>query len=230
MKDLTQMTGSAGETAALRQDLSAAFRICHQMGWSESVGNHFSAAVSEHEFLLNPCWQHFASIRPQDLLRIDARDGRVIEGEGTPDASAWCVHGTLHRKKPEARVILHAHSPYATALACLKDPTIVPIAQANPNALTAAMAEIAQGGNCGEHAMVAYDYLRTTAKGETLTQARVDGFDHAFVIMGNIDSEGDADLARGSGQENSLVTQFEGHGSSFVFRRACRRRREFLRR
>ncbi|MDP6947129.1 MAG: hypothetical protein QF464_23465, partial [Myxococcota bacterium] len=47
---------------------------------------------------------------------------------------------------------------------------------------------------CGEHAMVAYDYLRTTAKGETITQAHVDGFDHAFVIMGDIDSEGDADL------------------------------------
>jgi ribulose-5-phosphate 4-epimerase/fuculose-1-phosphate aldolase len=28
---------------------------------------------------------------------------------------------------PNARVILHAHSPYATALACLKDPTVVPI-------------------------------------------------------------------------------------------------------
>ena len=74
------------------------------------------------------------------------------------------------------------------------DPTIIEVAQANPNALTAAMAEIAQGGNCGEHAMVAYDYLRTTAKGEKITQARVDGFDHAFVIMGDIDSEGDADL------------------------------------
>jgi hypothetical protein len=74
------------------------------------------------------------------------------------------------------------------------DPTIIEVAQANPNALTAAMAEIAQGGNCGEHAMVAYDYLRTTAKGEKITQAHVDGFDHAFVIMGDIDSEGDADL------------------------------------
>ena len=119
------------ETAALRQDLSAAFRICHQMGWSESVGNHFSAAVSEDgaAFLLNPCWQHFATIRPEDLLRIDARDGRVLEGPGTPDASAWCVHGTLHRKKPEARVVLHAHSPYATALAILADSTLPPVDQ-----------------------------------------------------------------------------------------------------
>ena len=117
------------DPAVLRQDLSAAFRICYQLGWSESVGNHFSAAVSDDgaEFMLNACWQHFATIRPQDLLRIDARDGRVIEGQGTPDASAWCVHGTLHRKKPEAKVVLHAHSPYATALACLRDPTVVPI-------------------------------------------------------------------------------------------------------
>ena len=74
------------------------------------------------------------------------------------------------------------------------DPSIVALAQANPNALTAAMAEIAQGGNCGEHAMVAYDYLRTSAKGETISQAHVDGFDHAFVIIGDIDAEGDADL------------------------------------
>ena len=117
------------DPAKLRQDLSAAFRICHQLGWSESVGNHFSAAVSEDgtEFLLNACWQHFATIRPEDLLRIDARNGRVLEGQGRPDASAWCVHGTLHRNKPEAKVALHAHSPYATALACLKDPTVVPI-------------------------------------------------------------------------------------------------------
>lgn len=117
------------DPVALRQDLSAAFRICHQMGWSESVGNHFSAAVSDDgaEFLLNACWQHFATIGPDDLLRIDARNGRVLQGDGTPDASAWCVHGTLHRKKPDARVVLHAHTPYATALACLRDPTLVPI-------------------------------------------------------------------------------------------------------
>ena len=44
-----------------------------------------------------------------------------------PDASAWTVHGTLHRMLPEARVILHCHSPYAVALSCLKDPTLLPL-------------------------------------------------------------------------------------------------------
>lgn len=120
---------SQPEPAALREDLAAAFRICHLMGWSESVGNHFSAAVSEdgRQFLLNPRWQHFATIRPEDLLLLDSNDETVLNRPDAPDASAWCVHGTLHRRRPEARVILHCHSPYATALSCLADPTLVPI-------------------------------------------------------------------------------------------------------
>lgn len=115
--------------ADLRRDLSDAFRICHALGWSESVGNHFSAATSVdgHEFLLNPKWRHFATIAPEDLLLLDCGDLTVLDQPNAPDASAWCIHGTLHRRLPEARVILHVHSPYATALACLKDPTLVPI-------------------------------------------------------------------------------------------------------
>lgn len=122
-------TETQADPAALRQDLAAAFRICHQMGWSESVGNHFSAAASGdgRRFLLNPRWRHFATIRPGDLLLLDSDDQSVLSRPDAPDASAWCVHGTLHRRKPEARVILHCHSPYATALSCLADPTIVPI-------------------------------------------------------------------------------------------------------
>ncbi len=117
------------DVASLRQDLSVAFRICHQLGWSESVGNHFSAAASVDgsQFLLNPKWQHFATIRPADLLLLDGHDTEVLGNASAPDASAWCIHGTIHRRLPEARVVLHCHSPYATALACLKDPTLVPI-------------------------------------------------------------------------------------------------------
>lgn len=120
---------SAADLAALRQDLAAAFRICHKLGWSESVGNHFSAAVSAdgRKFLLNPRWQHFATIRADDLLLLDVDDESVMQGENAPDPSAWAVHGTLHRELPDARVILHCHSPYATALACLKDPTLLPL-------------------------------------------------------------------------------------------------------
>ena len=52
-----------------------------------------------------------------------------MNGPDAPDASAWTIHGAIHRARPEARVLLHCHPPYTTALACLKDPTMKPIDQ-----------------------------------------------------------------------------------------------------
>ncbi len=68
------------------------------------------------------------------------------------------------------------------------------LASANPEALTAAKADLAHGGNCGEHAHVAFDWLRVHAAGEVLNRADVEGLDHAFVIIGDIPKEKDADL------------------------------------
>ncbi|MCP4867372.1 MAG: hypothetical protein GY898_01475 [Proteobacteria bacterium] len=73
-------------------------------------------------------------------------------------------------------------------------PSVRAIANANRDSLTAAKADLAHGGNCGEHAQVGLDYLNTIAKGETLNRSAVEGLDHAFVIMGDIGKEGDADL------------------------------------
>ncbi len=115
--------------AQLREDLAAAFRLAARFGWHESVGNHFSAAVSEdgRKFLLNRRWQHFASIRPDDLLLLDADDPSVMEGPDAPDASAWTIHGTIHRLSPATRVVLHCHPVHATALAMLADPELKPL-------------------------------------------------------------------------------------------------------
>lgn len=125
MKDLPDIK----TVQALRIDLAAAFRLTARFGWHESVGNHFSAAVSEdgRRFLMNPKWRHFAAIRASDLLLLDADDEGAMDGPDAPDASAWTVHGALHRARPDVRVVLHCHPPHATALAALKDPTMPPI-------------------------------------------------------------------------------------------------------
>lgn len=115
----------------LRIDLAAAFRIAVMFDWHESVGNHFSAAVSDDgtRFLLNPKWQHFARIKASELLLLDAEDDTTMDGANAPDASAWCIHGAIHARLPDVRVLLHCHPPYATALCALQDPSILPIDQ-----------------------------------------------------------------------------------------------------
>ena len=115
----------------LRVDLAAAFRLAVEFGWHEAVGNHFSAAVSEDgsRFLLNPRWRHFDLIKASDLLLLDANDAATMARPNPPDPSAWCIHGTIHRRVPQARILLHCHPPYATALAALADPTMLPVDQ-----------------------------------------------------------------------------------------------------
>ncbi len=116
---------------ALRVDLAAAFRLAVKFDWHESVANHFSAAVSADgkQFLLNPRWKHFSLVKASDLLLLDANDTDVMQRPDAPDPSAWCIHGAVHAQVPQAKVLLHCHPPYATALSSLKDPTIKPIDQ-----------------------------------------------------------------------------------------------------
>jgi len=115
----------------LRVDLAAAFRLAVQFDWHESIANHFSAAVSADgkQFLLNPKWKHFSLVKASDLLLLNADDDDVMQRTDAPDPSAWSIHGAVHARVPQAKVLLHCHPPYATALSCLKDPSIKAIDQ-----------------------------------------------------------------------------------------------------
>jgi hypothetical protein len=62
------------------------------------------------------------------------------------------------------------------------------LAAKNKEADVAARADIAHGGNCGEHAYVAFHYLREHAAGEPINyMASV--IDHAFVIIGDLKND-----------------------------------------
>ena len=86
-------------------------------------------------------------------------------------------------------------------MAAMRDPecwhisaSVRALAAQHPDALTAAKAELAKGGNCGEHAQVGFDYLRATAVGQTINRVDVEGLDHAFVMIGEAKTEDDASL------------------------------------
>ncbi len=112
-----------------RIDLAATFRWFARLNMHESVANHSSMAVSPDgsKFLINPRGRHFSRICAGDLLLLDARDNAPLERPDAPDRTAWYLHAHLHARLPAARCIMHLHSPYATALACLEDSTMYPI-------------------------------------------------------------------------------------------------------
>ena len=114
-----------------RVDLAAVFRWTARMNMHEGVANHFSLAVSDDaaKFLVNPRGRHFSRIRASELLLLDANDTTTMDQPNAPDPTAWCIHGAMHRKLPQARCLLHVHPKYATALASLEDSSMPPIDQ-----------------------------------------------------------------------------------------------------
>jgi ribulose-5-phosphate 4-epimerase/fuculose-1-phosphate aldolase len=115
----------------LRVELAAAFRLSAKYDWHEAVANHFSLAVSPdgRSFLMNPRWRHFSKMRASELLLLNSNDKSTMDRPNAPDLTAWSLHGRLHAVLPQARCIIHLHPPYATAIASLAKPEIMPIDQ-----------------------------------------------------------------------------------------------------
>lgn len=114
-----------------RCELAAALRWTARLNLHEGVANHFSLAVGDtgKQFLINPNQMHFSRIRASDLLLVDADDPTTLEGPDAPDPTAWGLHGSVHRRCPHARCVLHAHPVHATVLASLADSTLPPVDQ-----------------------------------------------------------------------------------------------------
>jgi len=100
-----------------KRELTAAFRAAAFYGYNEGIDNHFSLAVPGHDdlFLLNRYGPHWSEITEADILAIDF-EGRVVDGEGEWETSAFMIHRGCHQARPSARAVFHTHMPYATAL------------------------------------------------------------------------------------------------------------------
>ncbi|NYS23876.1 class II aldolase/adducin family protein [Rhodobacteraceae bacterium 2376] len=114
-----------------RVQLAAAFRWTARLNMHEAVANHFSLAVNESgtQFLMNPNQVHFSRVKASDLLLLDANDPEALNHPDAPDITAWGLHGSVHRRCPHHRCVMHVHSMHATVLASLADSTLPPIDQ-----------------------------------------------------------------------------------------------------
>jgi ribulose-5-phosphate 4-epimerase/fuculose-1-phosphate aldolase len=133
MSNITSLSSRKSDAAEwqLRVDLAAAFRLAARNNWHEAVANHFSLATSPDgkQFLMNPRWKHFSRIKASDLLHLNVDDRSTMNRPDAPDLTAWSLHGRLHAALPQARCIIHLHPTYATVIASLANPDILPIDQ-----------------------------------------------------------------------------------------------------
>jgi ribulose-5-phosphate 4-epimerase/fuculose-1-phosphate aldolase len=101
-------------------DLTCALRAAAEMALHEGVCNHFSYAIDRDTFLINPQGLHWDEMVPSDIVTVDAAGNRIA-GNRSVEPTAFFIHSRIHRARPDARCIMHAHMPYATALTLLED-------------------------------------------------------------------------------------------------------------
>ena len=81
-------------------------------------GTAGNLSVREGEgFLITPTGMDYEALTVDDIvfMRLDGSH----EGTRKP-SSEWRFHRDLYAARPEAGAVLHAHSPFATSLACLR--------------------------------------------------------------------------------------------------------------
>jgi ribulose-5-phosphate 4-epimerase/fuculose-1-phosphate aldolase len=100
------------------QALAIALRHLDDTGFCENLTGHITWQLpGTDSMMVNPWGLWWGEVTASDILTIDDR-GEVLDGKWdvTP---AFHIHTELHRRRPDARVVVHNHPMNATVLAGL---------------------------------------------------------------------------------------------------------------
>jgi ribulose-5-phosphate 4-epimerase/fuculose-1-phosphate aldolase len=130
------MTGKSARYTAeewkTRVELAGCYRILAKLGMTDLTGTHVSAMIpgTVDQFLLNPYGLLFDEITASSLIRLDL-DGKVYErSKFGLNPAGYPIHGAIHRARPDAKCVLHAHTRAGMVMGAL-DCQLLPVNQAS---------------------------------------------------------------------------------------------------
>jgi L-fuculose-phosphate aldolase len=100
----------------LRDNLIAAACAMQPAGLNKGTSGNVSVRHGDG-FYITPTGLPYAALQTDDIPRM-ALDGSY-QGQRKP-SSEWRFHRDLYATRPEVGAVLHAHSPFAVSLACLR--------------------------------------------------------------------------------------------------------------
>ncbi|HGQ8205334.1 TPA: L-fuculose-phosphate aldolase [Streptococcus pneumoniae] len=88
---------------------------------TKGTGGNLSVFDREKQLMaITPSGIDFFEIKESDIVVMDI-NGNVVEGERLP-SSEWYMHLIQYQTRDDIDAIIHAHTTYATVLACLREP------------------------------------------------------------------------------------------------------------
>lgn len=89
----------------------------NQAGLNQGTAGNLSVRIGDG-FLVTPSGVPYDELEPRHIVEVRL-DGGVPPGQLVP-SSEWAIHRDVYVKRPEIGGVLHAHSMFATTLACLR--------------------------------------------------------------------------------------------------------------
>lgn len=102
---------------SLRQSI---IRVCQQFapqGLSRGTSGNVSARTPKG-YLITPSGVPYDGLRPDSLVSLKLTETPDEDAFPRP-SSEWRFHRDIYQARPEVMAVVHAHPPFATALACL---------------------------------------------------------------------------------------------------------------
>jgi L-fuculose-phosphate aldolase len=100
----------------LRKAIIKTCLAMNEEGINQGTSGNVSVRTDEG-FLITASGIAYKKMKPDHVVEMDLEGG--YRGAFLP-STEWRMHMDIFRARPEAKAIVHVHSPYATALACLR--------------------------------------------------------------------------------------------------------------
>src|SRR5688572_32562855 len=109
---LSPKTGIDAAERALRLQLAGAYRVAHQLGWSELIYTHISMRVpgTQHHFLINPYGLRFDEVTTSNLVKIDVEGNPVGTQGSIANKADFVIHSAIHMAREDAACVFHTHT------------------------------------------------------------------------------------------------------------------------
>ena len=109
---------------SLRAQLITTAQRMSAAGLNQGTAGNLSVRTTERGetgFLITPTGMDYAALTEADIvfMRLDGTH-QGLPGNLRAPSSEWRFHRDLYVARPQAGAVLHAHSPFAVSLACLR--------------------------------------------------------------------------------------------------------------
>ena len=100
----------------LREDLVRVGHILFERGLTNGSAGNMSVALEDGSFIATPTGSSLGQLDAEELSKVDT-EGTLLSGK--KPTKEVLFHLALYKANPEVKAIIHLHSTYSTAYACL---------------------------------------------------------------------------------------------------------------